>query len=313
MSTPLQGLIEKSDKRARMWHVQEVEKLPDPFTLTEITLLGSCSFTGLETRTRRVRRDKLIRLDDTHKEPPPTIARDYLTNEFHRGPIVKHEQFLAVSNVEPAPNFANPTTYEHGFYIDVHATYWSIMQIAGWNVDYWPGKWFAPGRAPSDFPFPEHKVARSCLVACGNLGKITRFVPGLENPFDSLKPGNRLLNLSLVKLIADILNSMAYQAVSLGAVYVNNDGYIAKTEKDAARIIQMVLDWGLEPSVKGEGYGSVKGSGAYRVGLMKSLPWELREAPQPIDRLRPPRYKTWLQKAFTHFSSQHLTQETTGV
>ena len=307
MSEILNKIIERARRRAENWSPSIVKKLPDPYTLQEVTIIGSFSYTMQSSRRRLLLERDLITLDQDHRETPPAIARDYLYSVFKRGPRVKKAQRETnTDGLRPAPNYALPCAFPEGYYIDIHAAYWEIMKIAGWNVDYWPGKWFTPGQVPEDFPFPENKIARNCLVSAGTVRPMLRYIPDKRpDPFDDkLSPGNPLANTGLIRLITDLLNAIAGQAVDLGAVYVNNDGYIVKSHKAAADVCQLIFDYGLTPQIKGEGPGEVKSSGAYKVGAMTSAPYLARTESREVNAIQRPRYTRWLRDRFSFWASE---------
>jgi hypothetical protein len=298
------AMLERVMKRQEQWATVYQSKLPDIATLNETTLIGSYSYSLVSSRIRIVRDKDLIPVGELKlKEAPSTAARDYLNIQYKRGPIVKHLQAVSIMDgLNSMPNYAKPSRFAHGFYVDIKSAYWSIMGISGWNVDYYPGKWLSAGRPPFDFPYPGHKISRNCLVSAGLKGGITRYMP--PGTLDVIKPGGNLTNMSLPKLISDVLNCIAFDAVQMGAVYVNTDGYIAPDEKTAAKIIGLITDWGLVASIKGEGEGGVKSSGAYKVGDNSSLPWNRRVRDQGVNVVRLPSYSGWLQKSFTYWKGK---------
>ena len=307
MSEILDKMIEKCHNRGEKWTFTPVKKLPDPYTLQEVTIIGTYSFTMQSSRRRLVMERDLIHLDQDHRETPPAVARDYLYSVFKQGPKIKRAQMETnTDGLRPAPVYALPCQFEEGYYIDIIGAYWSLMNITGWNVDYWPGKWLSPGRPPADFPFPENKIARNCLVSAGKSRPMIRYIPDKKpDPFDDkLLPGNPLANSGLIRLITDVLNAIAGQAVDLGAVYINNDGYIVRSHKAAADICQLIYDYGLIPQIKGEGPGGVKSVGAYRVGPMKSAPYAIRGEVKPADSIHRPRYVRWLRDRLSYFASE---------
>lgn len=296
-------LMEIVLKRRDQWDTSIVKELPSPYSLKQTTLLGSYSYTLLSTRQRIITKQDALRVNDGSLEKPiietpSAVARHYLRLKYKRGPIIKHSQGVKLRDgLNTSPSYARPGTFEDGYYVDIKSTYWSIMQSIGWNVDYWPGKWLSSGTPPADFPFSDNKIARNCLVSAGIPGSIIRYNP--LGVFDAVNPGNPLANVSLYRLINDVLNSIASQAMSLGAIYVNTDGYIAPDKKTAAKIIQLIYDWGLTPSIKAKGRGGIKSSGAYKVGDVISEPYKLRRDPVEVKSVHAPSYAAWLQKNFT--------------
>jgi hypothetical protein len=269
-----------------------------------MALLGAYSYSLPQSR-RRLIKEALI-LEPGVKETPSAIARDYLRLIYKRGARSTRHQLRNNAAIPPVPNMAQPRKFAHGFYVDIQSCYWSIMQIAGWNVDYNPGMWIAPGRPPKDFPFPKHKVARNCLVSAGRTGSIPRYdprkLPG--DPYDEINPGNSLKNLHLPRLIHDVLNCIGVQCRDAGAVYLNNDGMIAPSPRIAEACIHIVEDWGLTPVIKAQGSGEIKGSGTYRVGNHTTANYEMLHEPRPLEILYPPPYLDWLQKEFSFFAAK---------
>jgi hypothetical protein len=238
----------------------------------------------------------------------PAIARDYLKIKYKIGPRTKKEQYRLIREGQyPPPNVAIPSSYSEGVYIDIKAAYWNLMKIVGWHLDYYHGKWLSPGTAPADFPFPENKILRNCLVSAGIPGKILRYDPGSKgDPFSQINPRSPLENLGLFRLITDILNLIASVSLEMGAIYVNTDGFIARNYQAAAEIIQLILDFGLTPSIKAEGGGGIKSSGAYKVGPTISEPYKMRFNDQEIKAVRLPENHKWLIKRFQFWARERI-------
>jgi hypothetical protein len=303
----LSNLIDSAHRRRERFHTVELVKLPELRTLQEPTILGTYSFVKQISQTRLLKAPDCVRLDDCI-ESPSAVARDFLSWKYHKGPRVKHTQIqrLRAGIVSP-PGFSEPCTFDHGFYIDIRATYWNIMQTISWKADYWPGKWLGrQAEPPVDFPFPEHKISRNCLVSAGLSHGIQRYDPTSAKLPEPIFPGNPLSNLSLYRLICDILNSIGADAIAAGAVYVNNDGYIATNAKSAREICQIILDWGLSPRVKWEGPGWVHALGSYKVGEHKSRR-ELKT--HKSKKIQKPIGASWLQKRVAKFAANRERRE----
>jgi hypothetical protein len=296
------ALAEAAQKRADNWQPRFVRKLPDPEGLDEIAMLGAHSYALIQTR-RRLIKDRLEIEPDIY-ETPSAIARDYLRLIYKRGPRGTTRQLEIVEGIQPVPSIAIPGRFAHGLYIDIQSCYWSIMKIAGWDVDYNPGLWLLPGRPPSDFPFSEHKVARNCLVSAGRMTGIPMYDPRRKpnDPFMTVTRGNELKNNQLPRLIHDILNSIAMACFKEGAIYHNNDGLIAPTPNIAARCAQIINDWGLTSRIKAEGSGEVQASGTYRIGSARTLTYQGTRDPLPIKNVYPPPYTRWLQREFSELA-----------
>jgi hypothetical protein len=307
MTDSLAVLIDAAHRRRERFHTVELVRLPELRTLQEPTILGTYSFVKQISQTRLLKAPDCVRLDGCI-ESPSAVARDFLSWKYRKGPRVKHTQIQRLRGGFLAPpSFAKPCSFEHGFYIDIRSTYWSIMNTVSWKVDYWPGKWVGlQAEPPVDFPFPDHKISRNCLVSAGLSHGIQRYVPGDKSTVESITPGNPLANLSLFRLICDILNAIGFEAQERGAVYVNNDGYIATSSTIAREICQIVFDWGLEPRIKYEGPGWVRAIGSYKVGNHKTR----REMiAQKTTRLREPAGASWLQKRIAKLAAMRERRE----
>lgn len=295
--------------RATQWHTREVVHLPDPERLSEITLLGSYSYTLLQTRQRWIR--KPMEIVDGIRETPPAVGRDYLRLIYHHGPRGTRKQTRTNAACPPVPNVARPRKFAHGLYVDIRSCYWSIMMVAGWNPDYNPGVWLAAGRPPYDYPFPDNKIARNCLPSIGSIETIPRYDPRKlpRDPYDEVKPGNELKNLQLPRLIHDVLNGIGVQCLAAGAIYLNNDGMIAPTPKIAEACEHIIEDWGLTWSIKAEGSGDVKASGTYRVGTSETLTYPMTHQVTPIENIYPMPHLDWLQKEFAFLAANQKEKE----
>lgn len=288
-----------------------VRRLPPLSSLKELTIIGKYSYWQNISQRRIIDETEAIELRRGLLETPPNIARTYLFDKYKLSPRISRVQFDAnVNSLRQMPNFAKPCKFDYGFYIDIKSAYWSIMKIAGWDVDYFPGKWLSDGTSPADFPFPEHKTARSCLYSAGAMSSIPYYDPGYkkkgkESPIDVFENGNPLINPALCKLTSDVLNSIATKAIEAGAVYANTDGFIAPNERVAGHIVHIIMNWGLQARVKAEGKGGVKSAGAYKVGDETSEPYKIRKDSQPIKKVFEPSYRAWLERSFSFWAREN--------
>lgn len=318
----LDALRDKAQTRAEKFKTYRLRKLPNPNYLHEWATIGTYSYFLMQTKQRLTLRSGLLSLGHNIKETISSVARDYINIEYKQSPTIKHAQaeiFKAAyippnSRIKNAPQyFDKKITFDHGYYIDIISTYWSVINITGWNVDYWPGRWLASGKKPDNFPFPDHKTARSCLVSVARPGSVLLYNPEGRNndeKFPTKPVGSKILNLGISLLIADVLHSIAYEAQRAGAVYINADGYIAPNEKVAGHIAQIIYDWGLPAAIKAEGSGEVLGIGNYKVGLFESEPhadaWERgreTQAHEQIKKIENLDYAAWLQPRFARYAA----------
>lgn len=302
-SESLAYIVDKAHQRRERWIHSEVMRLPTLKQVTEPTIVGSFSFCLQESRQRILKAPDCIPVDHVI-ETPSAIARDYAMFEYKRGPRVKHSQIQTIRDgMRAAPNFTLPTVFDYGFYVDIKAAYWSIMNVVGWNVDYWPEKFLARGKPPYRFPFPEHKLARNCLASVGLCGELPIYYPAIGQIVGT-QTGNALANLSIMRVITDVLQSIAAQAIELGVVYCNTDGFIAPNEVVLDKLENLIREWSLESRVKMDGPGAVHSSGAFSIGNHKSGLVDLRNADAVTLGVKPVRYSAWLQKAFTFWAAK---------
>lgn len=293
------------EERRNKYATREVRKLPDSKTLKESYLPGTYSVVVPARGERFIRKPDCLPVGGL-LETPTTLARDYLLGSGYksvplRGPA--RAGVWEVINRNPSfPLYVRPAVFEEGYYLDIHRAFWSIMLVCGWNVSYCPGKWLAQGTAPRDFPFADSPVARNALVSCALPHDIVRVDPvAVYKRFQSANP---ILNTSISALIRDVLHSIAALAVRVGAVYVNMDGYIAPDPGAAERIGQVIRDYGLTYSVKGEGRGLVVGPGLYRVGKTETHGMG-RAAPArsaTLNHVAEVSYGEWLQQRFARMA-----------
>lgn len=300
-------MIDRAHNRAEKWRTQLVQELPMPEETGQTAILGIYSMCLMNSRTRLLLEPTAISIDHC-KESPAAVARDYLTVEYKRGPFAKSTQIDAIqADLLNPPNYAEPHVFSHGFYIDIRSAYWAIMRVAGWNVDYYPGRWLLPGKPPVTFPFPEHKVARNCLVSSGLIGDVPMW--SKERGYFKVHKGNVFANLQLWRLVQDILNSIAFQAVQAGAIYANTDGFIAPNNTVREKVEAIITDWGLSSRIKAQGSGSVVASGTYCVGPSRSGHLKYRSEPTETPPLKLPRFSSWLQSRFARFSSIQMSDK----
>jgi len=229
------------------------------------------------------------------EQSPTELARDYLLAKFPKTPRRKFAQVDACAGRKP-PLLAVPGCYPDCVYVDIVSAYWSITRIAGWNVDYWPDRWLAQGADMDDFPLAANKTARNYLVSVTRADGVDMFIGGKLVH----KPGNALRNASLYALVMDVLTGIALEARTLGAVYINTDGYIVR-EQDAQALMQVIEDWGLRARVKHAGDAVVVGAGSYSIGTHRNK--TLRLEPAFYDNVEDADTR-WLQQRFSALASR---------
>lgn len=286
--------------RRANWQVTTVEILPPPPSLAEAVICGSFSLCGLSSRRRILLESMCIPTDAGH-ETPSALAKDYLIWKYRKSPMATREQVAACRHhLGSMPLFAAPCVFPAGWYVDIVSAYWSIMMVAGWDLDYWPGRWFSRGRPPASFPWPGHKLARNCLVSAGIAHSTQMWTPA--DGYFTQNTGNRLANMQLYRLIIDVLNCIAAEVVEAGAVYVMTDGYIVRDMEGLQRTLEIIARWGLVAGVKASGAGIVQGPGMYAVGANVSK--RLGKNRFPTANVTRRAYAEWLRERFAKFAAQ---------
>ncbi len=291
-SAVLTVIEDRVHRRRERWETHEVHTLPPPEWMNEATIVSRFTRCGLSTKRRFLKDSILISVNST-KETPSALARDYLVASYKRGPMwtaAQHEKIEEEKSAQPL--YCKPTTFTDGYYIDARAAYWSVMVRCGWGLNYYPGRWLGITRPPLDFPFTKSKVARNSLVTVGCMNKMQMWSPD-KGDWVQYRYGKHA-NTQLYTLIQDCLNGMASEAVAAGAVYVFGDGCIAPSYKSMRAVVQVMLDWGFVPVLKGKGAGFVNNLGSYRVGGMKTK--ILDTAKNEHDEIKKLDYHRWLAK-----------------
>lgn len=279
--------VERIEKRlAKTEYVKEFSP-PEP---DDTVILGTYSRTWRNREKREVLKHKAIEFNG-RLDSPTAHTRDYLMSCYDRRPAKKEQRELLKR--KRMPIYANPGIMTDAVYLDIKSAWFSIVMLAGWNVEYYPGRWFGFGQPPADFPFKDIKVARSALVSIGRTQKIPLWVKG---HLKTQPMYNNTENFHIWGVIADTLNCIASVAISEGARYVNTDGFIISRSK-MDFMIDYILDWGLTVKVKAQGGAVICGVGAYQVGSHQTvrgmtfhpcevIDWEVGEK--------------WLKRRLTH-------------
>lgn len=251
-------------------------------------------------KQRYLLKQSTVRIHELESSPGD-ITRDYL--DFYHP---KHLHCIGAEartyeQHKSAPLYYAPFTSHDATYIDIDSTYFSILKLIGWNINYLPGQWLIPGRAPLDFPLPTHKGARNYLVS---IGLPRPMLVWTGHDFIEQTGKNVHINRGLWLAVMDILHSIASIAVTLGAKYVHTDGYILPS-KNAPILMRAIRDFGLTSRILGEGETFVYGIGNYKVGDKQSKLFGPDRVSNPINHIDPPDV-LWLQKTIQTIVSKNV-------
>lgn len=266
LATVRDEMVSICNDRHNKYQVSVVEEFADVRNVNERVFMGNFSYTYATSKQRKIIASGEVSTLANKPQTASEIARDYLDVCYpHRLRCTgqQREEYILPRSI---PLYYQPFVSKDAIYLDIKSTYWAIQQVVGWNVDYMPGKFLSPGRAPYDFPLPDNKIARNCLVSAGLSNKVTVWT---GNKFIETSPYNHHLNLGLYTLICDVLNCLASEAISCGAHYVNTDGYILPSNR-SAEMFERFAYWGLPLHVKAVGETLVTGIGSYIVGDKKT-------------------------------------------
>lgn len=271
--------------------------------LTCPTIIGTFALTSIQTRQRWMLENETY-LFDGIRCTPTDLARDYLAIKYprkSRSRITTRQYRDFYDHRRNAPIYAQPGRIDNAVYIDIKSAYWSILKAVGWDVDYMPGGWLKVKSSVSDFPFPEIKMARNCLVSvAANTYGSMRIWTGKELIFK--KSGNAYVNLALWSIVMDVLHAVAFECLSAGALYCYTDGFIcpADRENDIAGII---ASWGLMSDVKHRGDTHIKAAGSYAIGDFTTKRYVLNRE-RKIEKVIGSEQPNWLKKRFVHFANR---------
>lgn len=256
-------------ERNAEWSIEIVNEFPQIREIKSPVMLGSFAWSSLVLRRKWMQEKQTTDLGGGHVTPAD-IARDYLTSRGHktsRRRMTTNQYQKLVVHRKSAPLYAEPCEIENAVYVDLTSAYWSILRVVGWDLEYNPNRYLAVGQSVDDFPVPENKLARNCLVTVGVNGSMNMWTGEV---FKSIKKPNPFSNMMLYGLVMDVLNGIAYDMVHYaGAKYVHTDGYILP-ERNIDLAFEVAARWGLQCGTKLSGGGTIRGVSDYDIGTRKS-------------------------------------------
>lgn len=266
-------------------------------------IVGSFAITSTESKQRWILKPYAVNVGGG-VVTPADLARDYIAIRY--GGMrrrVTTEQWKEFNNDKRmTPLYCMPNQYDMAYYIDLKSAYYQIMQSVGWDVDYMPNQWLSRATYNDDFPYPDNKLARNCLVSIGLTGNMTMWYAD-KKQFTHKKKSNPFTNMMLWSLVQDILHAIAKEVIEHGAVYAYTDGYIVE-EKHIHAVSRVLDSWLLPYGIKHKGKTDVKGTGAYKIGSHLSKPYNSSRR-RYTDTIRNSD-NTWLKANFVHHRKKYL-------
>ncbi len=279
-----------------------VDEFPNPYQFEERVALGTFSYTTSKTKRRfLLSHSSFDHLAAGIPQTPPEIARDYLDYRYPRKLRASGEQAELLLYNRNAPLHYRPFTSKNASYVDLQGAFWWLMGTLGWNVDYHPRKFLSPGRAPSDFPLPNHKLARNCLVTAGLSNPISVWT---GHKMIEESPYNIHLNYGLWSAIMDTLHMIGLKALDCGAYYVNTDGYILP-DRSLPEFLGYLSGLHAPYRIKGYGQTLVTGIGSYQVGDYQTKRFA-KEFARPTSNLRRSNNPAMLEMTFQQIAADRV-------
>lgn len=289
---------EQRAERNKDFSIYVVDKFPPLDSLKALTYLGSFSWTSQATKERWIRTPFAFDLGAGYVTPSD-IARDYIAVKYGGERLRCNSKQWAelVAKRKSQPLYANPCTLPTAYYLDMKSAYWQLLQLGGYDVDYSPKRFLSPRSDVRDFPVPEIKLARNCLVSMGLPSGVNVWVPSFG--FQKKTPKKLSVNLVLWGFIQDVLHGFAYDMLTkAGAVYINTDGYIVPDW--AMSLADEVADsWGLKVTIRHHGEANIRGAGDYDIGDRPGL--RVRTIPRKFSYIQP-REVDWLRRKVKYWS-----------
>ena len=296
-----EALDGRQRERFEGWKVHLMDRF---FPLTSLyypAVIGTFSWTSSAIKRKWIMKSQAVPNAGTWVTPGD-IARDYIAIKYANRRIrCTTDQYIhCIKDKRNTPVYCAPCNLEQAYYVDIKSAYWTICQAVGWDVNYNPGRYLAVGASMSDFPFPDNKMARNCLVSIGLPGGF-RFWTGKELTF-TRKP-NRFVNLILWRLVCDVLNNVAAECIEAGAVYAYTDGFIVSSE-NLSTVFEVLESWSLPFSIKREGRAIVRAPADYEIDGFKTnvLPRKKTIAMNKTYR----EHSSWLKLRINHFGSSRI-------
>lgn len=281
-------------------HIRET--FPKLTTIHEPVFVGSFTWTCQQEKWK-ILQSKTAISTLAGWASPAELARNYITIKYPKRKRVTTDQYHEIMKPRSQPLLAIPGTYGDCVYLDLKSAYWSILKVIGWDVEYFPGRWMGVRSDVSDFPFQEFKLARNSLVSVGLVGKANYWT---GNKLISVKKSNGLVNMALWSAVQDILNGIAIEMERAGALYINTDGYIFRSQ-DALLAYEVAESWGLVLGEKERGAADILAAGTYSIGMK----------PNRRTQMIKPTYhrkiaeidNEWLRPRFQKFSSHRKSKK----
>jgi hypothetical protein len=194
----------------------------------------------------------------------------------------------------PQVLWATPTAYHALAYVDLVSTYRRVIDLVGWDAEYWRGRYLSVAGAELGDLAELSKLAYSAAVAIAARPWSTLRVWDGQR-LTSRRVRNVYSNTSLYRLMRDALWGIASDvrdALGDQVVYANTDGYIVPSVL-ADEVVGIARAWGFAARVKLSGEGEVRGVASWRIAASATRRDSLR--PRLPPPLMPLEERAWLR------------------
>jgi hypothetical protein len=260
------------DERRKRYKTSVLDRFPPITSVKEMTYVASYTW-SLSVRKARWLAESTVIEPFGYPQTAGEIARDYLTVKFPKRLRAREAQRQLITLHRAPPLFAMPRAFQNMAMVDLKSAYWSILNIVGWDVDYWPGVFLHPGTTPFDYPGEPYKTARVALVTAG---LSCRSLIWTGEQFKTQNMRNQHINYGIWSVVQDTLHACAQVAIRHQAIYVHTDGYIVPMTEVKPLINDLFAECRLVARVKNYGAGEVYGIGCYDIGGKKTARKMLR-------------------------------------
>lgn len=309
------NMIAYARERIERNRIHLLRKFFDIRRLKVVTFMGSFSWSAPEIKTKWLYEPAVSNYGGGYVTPAD-LARDYLSIKYANRKIncTSDQWRNCVADRRQPPIVSMPGIYQNTSYLDLSGAFWQIIRAVGWDVNYNPGELLQSNSRMTDFPYPQNKIARNCLVSIG-LPTPLRFWDGANGKFKTRNRNSRFVNLVAWRLVMDVLNGVAWDMVKLGAVYVYTDGYILADDR-IDQAYDILNSWGLQAKIQHNGNvhivaptnycftGGRDGdhmTGSYRDTMRRKI------QPIPMMKVYDPG-NSWLRSRFARFAKMAIDE-----
>lgn len=237
--------------------------------LFEDAIVGSGSIFCLRNRT--------IYLYPSHLIPGTLFTHQSIARKIMENALkMTGRKRFPTSRYFAEEGLLNPPIYAYPcsgnlIYLDLKSAYYQIYQTMPIYTMKVRGRWnYAPpflrDYLPSDLE--NYKLVRNSIGGMWRANTCTRIKCGGLQRTKQNFPTTSFSNWTLLQ---EHLHALGHVAISFGAYYVNNDGWIFRERSPWEEFGEFLNEHGLEWEIKARGDGYIAGIGMYSIGGLQTL------------------------------------------